>query len=182
MFSKKYIIVLFSLISIHTFAQSDEQAITTVVNNYLEGGTNGEVDRFKSAFFPDAVQRSIGKTGVTGMTVEALASKIKAGTKMERSTKIVSWSIAGTAATAITETEYPTSKIIDMLNLLKLNGEWKIVSRVYSRLEKEESLQSSNPPALAKAETGQSKGKTNAASTPAAKPAPKKKPASDDGW
>jgi Putative lumazine-binding len=180
MFPKKYILLLFSLVSVHVFAQSDEQAITTVVNNYLEGGTNGEVDRFKSAFFPDAVQRSIGKTGVTGMTVEALASKIKAGTKMERTTKIVSWSIAGTAATAITETEYPTSKIIDMLNLLKLNGEWKIVSRVYSRLEKEEALQSSNPPALAKADISGKGAKT--ATGAAAKPVVKKKPVSDDGW
>jgi Putative lumazine-binding len=180
MFSKKYILILFTLISVQLFAQSEEQAITTVVNNYLEGGTNGEVDRFKSAFFPDAVQRSIGKTGVTGMTVEALASKIKAGTKMERTTKIVSWSIAGTAATAITETEYPTSKIVDMLNLLKLNGEWKIVSRVYSRLEKEESLQTSNPPALAKAEPQTKGGKTTTGA--AVKPVVKKKPASDDGW
>ncbi len=175
---KNFFFLILSLVSINIYAQSDEQAITTVVNNYLEGGTNGEVDRFKSAFFPDAVQRSIGKTGVTGMTVESLASKIKAGTKMERTTKIVSWSIAGTAATAITETEYPTSKIVDMLNLLKLNGEWKIVSRVYSRIEKEETVLSSNPPALAKADP---KGKVPSAAT-TAKPAPKKKPVSDDGW
>ncbi len=177
--SKKIIFIILSLIATNLYAQSDEQAITTVVNNYLEGGTNGEVDRFKSAFFPDAVQRSIGKTGVTGMTVESLASKIKAGTKMERTTKIVSWSIAGTAATAITETEYPTSKIVDMLNLLKLNGEWKIVSRVYSRIEKEESVQSSNPPALAKVDA---KGKVIPSASTPAKPAAKKKPVVDDGW
>lgn len=157
-------------------AQTDEELITQTLNDYLEGGTNGEVDRFKKAFFSDAIQKSVGKTGVTGMTVESLASKIKPNQKMERSTKIVSWSYAGTAATAVTETEYPTSKIIDLLNLLKVNNEWKIVSRVYSRIEKGESVISSAPTVAAKADP-KAKGKTTAATPPV-----KKKPVADDGW
>lgn len=158
-------------------AQSDEELITNTLNDYLDGGTNGEVDKFKSAFFNDAIQKSVGKTGVTGMTVEALASKIKPNQKMERSTKIISWSYAGTAATAITETDYPTSKIIDLLNLLKVNNEWKIVSRVYSRIEKNESVVSSAP--LTTKVDPKTKGKTSATTNTAPV---KKKPASDDGW
>jgi hypothetical protein len=169
-------ILSFLLISTLANAQSDEELIVQTVNDYLEGGTNGEVERFKKAFYPDAVQKSIGKTGVTGMTVEALAGKIKPNTKMERTTKIVSWSYAGTAATAITETNYPTSKIIDMLNLLKVGSDWKIVSRVYSRIEPGESVASSMPAIASKGSTA--KGKTTA-TAPAAKP---KKPAADDGW
>jgi hypothetical protein len=157
-------------------AQSDEELINQTLNDYLEGGTNGEVERFKKAFFSDAIQKSVGKAGVTGMTVESLASKIKPNQKMERSTKVVSWSYAGTAATAVTETEYPTSKIIDLLNLLKVNNEWKIVSRVYSRIEKGESVVSSAPLIAAKADP-KAKGKTTAATTPV-----KKKPVADDGW
>jgi hypothetical protein len=157
-------------------AQSDEELINQTLNDYLEGGTNGEVERFKKAFFSDAIQKSVGKTGVTGMTVESLASKIKPNQKMERTTKVVSWSYAGTAATAITETEYPTSKIIDLLNLLKVNNEWKIVSRVYSRIEKGESVVSSAPLSIAKTDP-KAKGKTTAATTPV-----KKKPVADDGW
>jgi hypothetical protein len=174
---KKLLVLIFLACGLQVMAQGEEEAIKKVVNDYLEGGTNGEVDRFKSAFFPDAIQKSIGKNGVTGMTVESLASKIKPGQKMERSTKIVSWSVAGTCATAITETEYPTSKIVDMLNLLKHNGEWKIASRVFSRIEKEETVLSSSPVVAAK---GNSKTTAaNAASKPASKP---KKPAADDGW
>jgi uncharacterized protein (DUF2164 family) len=156
-------------------AQSDEELITQTVNDYLEGGTNGEVERFKKAFFSDAIQKSVGKTGVTGMTVDALASKIKPNQKMERTTKIVSWSYAGTAATAVTETEYPTSKIIDLLNLLKVNDEWKIVSRVYSRIEKAENVTSSAP--LTAKLDPKAKGKTTAATTPV-----KKKSVANDGW
>lgn len=155
------------------FAQSEEAAIKKTVTDYLDGGTNGEVTRFKNSFIPDAVQRSVGKSGaVSGMTVESLASKIKPGSVMDRSTRIVSWSYANDAATAVTETVYPTSKIIDLLNLLKVNGEWKIVSRVFSRMELDEEVLAS---------TGGSNVSTPKAS--AAKPAAKKKPVvSDDGW
>ncbi len=169
------LLILFTFLFISNFAtaQSDEDLITNTLNDYLEGGTVGDVARFKKAFLTDAIQKSIGKNGVTGMSVESLASKIKPNEKMERTTKIVSWSYAGTAATAITETEYPTSKIIDLLNLLKVNGEWKIASRVYSRIEKNENVVSSNPAPIAKVDL-KSKAK---GTTPAAKP---KK--ADDGW
>jgi len=167
------ILFTFLFISNFAYAQSDEDLIANTLNDYLEGGTVGDVARFKKAFLTDAIQKSIGKNGVTGMSVESLASKIKPNEKMERTTKIVSWSYAGTAATAITETEYPTSKIIDLLNLLKVNGEWKIASRVYSRIEKNENVVSSNPAPIAKVDL-KSKAKGTA---PAAKP---KK--ADDGW
>lgn len=155
-----------------SYGQSDEQGILATVNDYLDGGTNGNVSQFKNAFVSDAIQRSIGRNGtVIGMSVESLSSKITPGKTMSRETSILSWSYAGIAGTAITETVYPSSKIIDLLNLLKINGEWKIVSRVYSRIDSNEELTSS----------GQSIAKP---ATPKTKTAPKKKVETvvDDGW
>lgn len=175
--------LLFSLILCLAFsfganAQSEEAAIKKTVLDYLDGGTNGDVTRFRNAFLPDAVQKSVSKAGgATGMTVESLASKIKPGQVMERTTSIVSWSYANDAATAITETVYPTSKIIDMLNLLKINGEWKIVSRVFSRLELNQQVSSSSPTS---AFTSPAATKTTSKTPPP--PPAKKKPVSDDGW
>ncbi len=169
--------LLFSLTGNFLFAQTDEEMIKATLINYLDGGTNGDPDQFKSAFVADAVQRSIGSKGtVIGMTVESLASKIKPGQKMDRETNIISWSYAGISATAITETKYPTSKIIDMLNLLKIGNEWKIVTRVYSRIESDEEVTSSSPVS--------SVAKSSKPGSSAAKvaPAPKKKPVADDGW
>lgn len=151
-------------------AQTDEQMITSTLNDFLEGGTNGEVDRFKGAFLPDAVQKAIGNRGVTGMTVESLASRIKPNQKMERTTRILSVTYANNAATAITETAYSTNKIIDFLNLLKIGNEWKIVSRVYSRIELDDEIFSTGGNTVV---NNQPKPK------PAAKPAKK---VSDDGW
>lgn len=175
----KLVAALLFSVCFNSIAQSDDQLIIDTVNDYLEGGTNGEVERFKGAFLPDAIQKSMGKSGVTGMTVEALASKIKPGQKMERTTKIISWSYAGTAATAVTETEYPTSKIVDLLNLLKVGGEWKIASRVFSRIEKEESVTSSSPSPAVASKAAPKGGKTPPPPTTTAKP---KKPVADDGW
>ncbi len=157
-------------------AQSEDPAFMKAVNDYLEGGTTQNVQQFKSAFVPEAVQRSIGKNGeVIGMTVESLASKLKPGQTMDRQTRIVSWSYSGIAGTAVTETTYPTSKIIDYLNLLKIGNEWKIVTRVYSRIESDENVISSVSGSPAASES-----KTKAAAAPPAKP--KGKVVISDSW
>jgi hypothetical protein len=171
--TKIFFLALLLISTLTSSAQSDEEGILATVNNYLDGGTNGDVEQFKSAFVKEAIQRSIGKTGdVIGMTVESLASKIKPGQVMSRETKIVSWNYAGIAATAITETIYPSSKIIDLLNLLKIDGEWKIVSRVYSRINSDEEITSSND------------GTSPIATSKTEKPTTKKKVQAvvDDGW
>jgi len=162
------LVVILLGMNVALFAQSEEEAIKRTVLDYLDGGTNGDVSRFKKAFLRDAVQRSVGRSGtVAGMTVDNLASKIKPGSVMNRTTRIISWSYANDAATAITETAYQTSKIVDLLNLLKINGEWRIVSRVFSRMELDEDIASSS------------------VSTPvstSAKTVKKKPVVSDDGW
>jgi hypothetical protein len=172
---KQIFMILLIFLSIKTKAQSEEAGILKTVNDFLDGGTNGNVSQFQGAFVADAVQRSIGRNGnVIGMTVENLASKLKPGQKMDRQTRIVSWSYAGISAVATTETIYPTSKIVDYLNLLKIGNEWKIVTRVYSRIESNESITNSSGNAY------QEVSKPSV-SAPAAK---KKKPevVIDDGW
>lgn len=167
------VLVLLSLVSAAgAQAQTDEQLINNTLSDFLEGGTNGEVERFKGAFLRDAVQKAVGNNGVTGMTVENLASKIKPNQKMERTTRVLSVSYANNAATAITETAYATNKIIDFLNLLKVGNEWKIVSRVYSRVELDDELNIAG---------GGTVVKNQVPVKPKAAPKPAKKVA-DDGW
>lgn len=172
-------LVAFLGISISTFAQSEDEAIKETLNNYLDGGAVGDTARLNRAFFAFANLRNLSREGkVSEMPVKKFIAAVPAG-GAKWTSKIVSYSYAGTAATAVTEEELPTFKFVDFLNLLKINGEWKIVSRVYSRVEKNVAVASSNP----------SGGGFSTASSvapakgnPAAKkPAPKPKP-SDDGW
>jgi len=172
---KNYVLpVLLLIVSIGSLkAQTDDELIAKTLSDFLDGGTNGEVERFKGAFLKDAVQKAIGNNGVTGMTVESLASKIKPNQKMERTTRVLSVSYANNAATAITETAYTTNKIIDFLNLLKVGNEWKIISRVYSRVDLNEELNTIGNVVA--------KNKDIPAAKPKVAPKPAKK-VSDDGW
>ncbi|MGR3812336.1 nuclear transport factor 2 family protein [Jiulongibacter sp. NS-SX5] len=172
---KRYLSILLCFSFMASFAQNDEAGIRAAVNDFLDGGTNGNVSQFTGAFVNDAVQRSIGRNGnVIGMSVESLASKLKPGQTMDRQTEIVSITYSGIAGVAVTETIYPSSKIIDYLNLLKIGNEWKIVTRVYSRIEKDENVLSSS-----------SQMNSNPAPSNSPAPAPKKKKPEvviDDGW
>jgi hypothetical protein len=161
-------------ISVNTFAQSEDEAIKETLNNYLEGGSVGDTARLNRAFFALANLRSLSKDGkISEMPVKKFIASVPAG-GAKWASKIVSYSYAGTAATAVTEEELPSFKFVDFLNLLKINGEWKIVSRVYSRVEKNISIVST---ATTPSSPASLKGNTPAAKKPAAKPKP-----SDDGW
>lgn len=178
----KFLLTLAVLLgfSASSFAQSEDEAIKETLNNYLEGGAVGDTARLNRAFFGFANLRNLSKEGkVSEMPVKKFIAAVPAG-GAKWTSKIVNYSYAGTAATAVTEEELPTFKFVDFLNLLKINGEWKIVSRVYSRVEKGVSVASSSP-------SGGGFTTASAAATPAKttttakKPAPKPKP-SDDGW
>lgn len=49
--------------------------------------------------------------------------------------KLISYSYAGTSGVATIELQFADFKYIDLLSLLKINDQWKIVCRVYSRVE-----------------------------------------------
>ena len=173
-----FALVAFLGISISSLAQSEDEAIKETISNYLDGGAVGDTSRLNRAFFTYANLRNLSKDGkVSEMPVKKFIASVPAGGAKWVS-KIINYSYAGTAATAVTEEELPTFKFVDFLNLLKINGEWKIVSRVYSRVEKNIAVASSSPSGGSSTAQTISPGKGSAA---AKKPAPKPKP-SDDGW
>jgi Putative lumazine-binding len=179
----KFLLTIAALIgiSVNTFAQSEDEAIKETLNNYLDGGSVGDTARLNRAFFAFANLRNLGKDGkVSEMPVKKFIAAVPAGGAKWVS-KIVNYSYAGTAATAVTEEELPTFKFVDFLNLLKINGEWKIVSRVYSRVEKTVAVASSSPGGGGfTTASSVTPGKGNVPAAATKKPAPKK-PA-DDGW
>lgn len=177
-------IVLASVLSVlflsEANAQFEDDAIKATLNNYLEGGAVGDTARLNKAFHPFANLRNLSKEGkLSDQPVKKFIASVPAGGAKWVS-KIVSYSYAGTAATAVTEEELPTFKFVDFLNLVKINGEWKIVSRVYARVDKTESV-TSFPAGGTTTFSSSSPSTKSSATAPAKKPAPKPKPA-DDGW
>lgn len=63
-------------------------------------------------------------------------AKANAGKTNNRKTKIVYTTLSGTAAQARLEIDGGTYIFHDYMNLLKINGEWKIVGKVFWHEEK----------------------------------------------
>ena len=141
----KRVISLFALILFvaPAFAQSGAQeypAVAQAVNYYLEGGTNNDFDTLKKAFHETATMKFIanGEEYREVNALEFFKNGMKPGPKQNRETRIVSVDIAGDAAFAKLEIEYPTFTFVDYMHLLKVDGEWKIVSKIFYRQPKAE--------------------------------------------
>ena len=170
---KNLFILLLCLISTSVFAQSEDEALKSTINAYTEGFTKGDSASIGRAFLSNALLRNLNAS--TGKIVDTPLRKFIAGMPVggaKAPGSLLSYSYAGTSAIATVEFKFPDFKYIDLLSLVKVNGDWKIVCRVFSRVGLDENLTSST-----------TSGKTT---TSKAAPTPVKKavakPKADDGW
>lgn len=68
--------------------------------------------------------------------IDFFEKAIKPGPKQNRTTQIETVRISGNAATAELRIDYPNFYFTDFMNLLKIDGEWKIVSKIFHRQSK----------------------------------------------
>ena len=100
---------------------------------------SGEGDKVEKAFHPSAMMKYIdAQTGeFKDVPIADYIARVKASTtKTERKIEITSLNIEGNAAQAKIKIETDKAILHDYMNLLKINGEWKIVSKIFSRLNK----------------------------------------------
>jgi hypothetical protein len=136
-FSLKLLLMTATVIflSLKTHAQTDETAVKTCLEHYMSGDGN----RMEIAFHPSATMNYIDyKTGeFKDVPIAEFIARVKSNTsKTERTIEIVSMNIEGNAAQAKIKIETDKVFMYDYMNLLKINGEWKIVSKIFSRKDK----------------------------------------------
>ncbi len=134
---RKQILVLITFLSftaVISAQNSEYQKIEQTLSYYLDGGTNRELETVKKAFHPNAMMSGIqqGKFWETN-AMEFFTKVIKPGPKQNRKTRIAYINVTGDIANARLEIEYPTFMFIDYMSLLKIDGEWKIVGKIYHR-------------------------------------------------
>lgn len=158
------------------FAQSEDEGIKSSISAYTEGFTKGDTASLGRAFASNALLRNLNAS--TGKLVDTPLRKFIAGmpTGGAKATgNLVNYSYAGTSAVATVEFKFDDFKYIDLLSLVKINDDWKIVCRVFSRVALDVNLA-----------TGQGAKTSAAKSTPTKAAAPVKKavakPKADDGW
>lgn len=134
---KIYLIVSLVVFSVAAKSQTKEQeieAIKTVCNYYLDGGTNGDSVMFSKAFSPGGqMQYMRNDTLVVVSLKDFMARMPNSGKKVDRKSTIESVEVYGNAAVAKLTIEYPTFFFHDIMSLLKTKEGWKIVGKIFYR-------------------------------------------------
>jgi len=118
-----------------TQSNSEDTAVRQTVQNYLHGLKHNDVESLKKAFYPEAKLLFVRKDKQLGQLTQEQWYKgfaASAGKEEKGDLSITSVDITGDAASVKVVEVYDQSKYIDYLSLLKLNGEWKIVNKIYT--------------------------------------------------
>jgi protease I len=118
---------------------AEEAAVRQAVQSYLHGLKHNDVESLKKAFWPEAKLFFVKNDGRLGQLTQSQwyeGFAASAGKEEKGDLKITSVDITGNAASAKVEEDYPGSVYIDYLSLLKFEGEWKIVNKVYTSRQK----------------------------------------------
>lgn len=134
---KLFLLVACLLTSTLLFSQTnDEAGVRACLENYM----SGVGDRVEKAFHPSATMKyvDIQSGEFKDVPIADYISRVKANTNGpgKRNIEIVSLNIEGSAAQAKIKIETDKVILYDYMNLLKVNGEWKIVSKIFSRQNK----------------------------------------------
>lgn len=115
-------------------ASTDEAAVRAAVNHYLLAHATGDGNHIKNVFHPE-LKMFFAREGEIrfrpGPEYIAGFSGRPAADEAQRKRRIEAVDITGTAAMAKVVLDYPTATLTDYFQLVKANGEWKIVSKIF---------------------------------------------------
>jgi hypothetical protein len=114
-------------------AASETDAVATAIQPYIDGAISGSSDEMKSAFHPDATIYGYIGPDLFGGPIQGLYDWHDSnGAAADLQSRIANIDIEGTIATVRLELDNWTGhKFTDMFTLLKTDGEWKIISKVF---------------------------------------------------
>lgn len=112
---------------------ADYDAITETVQHYINGGKSGQTDEMRLAFHPDAtIFGYIGPDLFAGPIQGLFDWNDQNGAATEMDARFTSIDLVETVATVRLEIEnWSGHRFTDMFTLLKVDGEWKIMNKVF---------------------------------------------------
>ena len=109
-------------------------AVCAVVQLYFDGIIDYDEAKLNKAFHPDAYVIGVNRDGEferDAFQDWVVYTRGKAPDPTGRNNTIVSVDIAGRAASVKTDLHWPHVRYIDYLSLLKIDGQWKIVNKIW---------------------------------------------------
>mgnify|MGYP003583850131 CR=1 FL=1 len=132
------------LLSAQAFAATPDAAEAAAVRipleSYLKGHASGDGAYMRKAFLPTAHIEGIRDGKFVSWTVDEYAAGFKgapAADEAQRKRSIDEVDVSGNAAMARVTLDYPTGTFTDYFVLLKVDGEWKIANKVWTRRPKQ---------------------------------------------
>lgn len=112
---------------------NDNDAITKTIQHYIDGGKSGRGEDMKPAFHPDATIFGYIGPDLFGGPIQMLFDwNNENGPATDLKAQIANIDVVGTVATARIELDNWTGhRFTDFFTLLKFDGEWKIISKVF---------------------------------------------------
>ncbi len=112
---------------------NEEDAIAKAVQHYIDGAKSGKGDAMKPAFHKDATIFGYAGADLFGGPIQQLfAWNDQNGPATGLQARIASIDLIGTVATVRLELDNWTGhRFTDLFTLLKVDGEWKIMNKVF---------------------------------------------------
>lgn len=123
---------------IQSNAQSTElQLLEKTIMHYFDGMINHNSESIEKAFHPSATMKWNDDKYNEVNAVKALSEYVNSNDAVKTKTSIVSINVEGDAANAHLKLEYETFYFVDFMHLMKIEGEWKIISKTYTTIKKD---------------------------------------------
>ena len=116
-------------------SEAEAAAARIPLEHYINAHATGNPDYIRKAFFPSAKIMAFRDGKLLNLSVEEFASRFSgkpAADESQRKRRIDSLNITGNAGVARIVLDYPDATLTDYMSLLKVDGEWKIVNKVFN--------------------------------------------------
>jgi hypothetical protein len=126
---------LISSFALATIAQTPEKdAVRIPLENYIKGHATGDGEYMRKAFHTEGnlifIREGNFMTRSFADYIAGFTGK-PAADEANRKRSIDAIDVSGNAAVAKIILDYPTTRFVDYMSLLKINGEWKIVTKIF---------------------------------------------------
>ncbi len=119
--------------NVPSYASSEHHAIAKTVQHYIDGARSGKGDDMKPAFHKDATIFGYAGSDLFAGPIQQLFDwNDENGPATELQARIASIDLVDTVATVRLELDdWTGSRFTDLFTLLKVDGEWKIMNKVF---------------------------------------------------
>jgi len=117
-----------------TTEHSEEEAVRAAVGHYLQGHATGDGAHHEKVFHPESKLFWIRNGQLNQRTSEAYiagAPGRPADDENQRQRRIALIDITGNTAVVKVELDYPSALITDYFSMLKVDGSWKIINKIF---------------------------------------------------